>query len=66
MQIVITDHNLAAAERTLIEHALQKTGQLLEASRLLGITRHALKRRIVKHKIRWTRTLVHGAQSAAA
>lgn len=47
------DYNLRSAERTLLELALTRTGSIVEAARLLGITRHALIRRIVKYGIRW-------------
>lgn len=47
------DHNLHAAERLLVELALATAGSIVEAAPLLGITRHALKRRIIKHNIRW-------------
>lgn len=52
MKIVLTDLNLVAAERLLCETALTTAGSIVEAAKLLGITRHALKRRIVKHAIR--------------
>ena len=55
MHIVLDTYNLAAAERLLCETALTTTGSILEASKLLGLTRHALKRRIIKHGIRWSR-----------
>ncbi len=49
------DYNLAAAERLLCELALTRAGSIVGAADLLGITRHALKRRIVLHGIRWNR-----------
>lgn len=61
------DYNLRSAERTLLELALTRTGSIVEAARLLGITRHALIRRIVKHGIRWVRSSVSiGAGHIAA
>ena len=61
------DYNLRSAERTLLELALTRTGSIVEAARLLGITRHALTRRIVKHGIRWVRSSVSiGASHIAA
>lgn len=52
VSINLQDLNLAAAERTLIVTALHATsGSIVEAAALLGITRHALRRRIVKHQI---------------
>ncbi len=53
MRIVLEDYNLTAAERLICEAALVAAGSIIEAAKLLGITRHALKRRIVKHNIRW-------------
>jgi len=55
MQIVLDSFNLTAAERLLCETALHTAGSIVEAAKLLGITRHALKRRIIKHNIRWIR-----------
>ncbi|MFY0532850.1 helix-turn-helix domain-containing protein [Nannocystis pusilla] len=55
MQIVLDNFNLTAAERLLCETALHTAGSIVEAAKLLGITRHALKRRIIKHNIRWIR-----------
>lgn len=55
MQIVLDTFNLTSAERLLCETALHTAGSIVEAAKLLGITRHALKRRIVKHNIRWVR-----------
>lgn len=45
--------NLLAAERALCVEALETTGTIHGAAPLLGITRHALKRRIIKHRIEW-------------
>lgn len=58
MPIVLESFRLAEAERALCEHALHKGGNIVEAAMLLGITRHALKRRIVKHQIEWPRNRV--------
>ena len=55
MPIVLDNYNLNAAERLLCETALTQAGSIVEAAKLLGITRHALKRRIIKHAIRWSR-----------
>ena len=55
MPIVLESLNLAAAERKMCEEALVTAGSIVEAASLLGITRHALKRRIVKHQIEWPR-----------
>lgn len=53
--LTIHDLNLHAAERLIVETALQRAGSIVDAAKLLGITRHAVKRRIIKHNIRWTR-----------
>lgn len=55
MQIILDSFNLPTAERLLCETALHTVGNIVEAAQLLGITRHALKRRIIKHNIRWPR-----------
>ena len=52
MTIVLETLKLADAERKLCEMALSSCGSIVDAAELLGITRHALKRRMVKHKIR--------------
>lgn len=53
MPIVLESLNLSGAERKLCEAALNAGGSIVEAANLLGITRHALKRRIIKHQIQW-------------
>ena len=58
MPIVLDSLNLADAERKLCEEALVATGSIVEAANVLGITRHALKRRIIKHQIEWPRARV--------
>lgn len=55
MHIVFDNYNLVAAERLLCETALTTAGSIVEAAKLLGITKHALKRKIIKHGIRWSR-----------
>ena len=55
MHIALDTYNLTAAERLLCETAMTSAGSIVEAAKLLGITRHALKRRIIKHGIRWSR-----------
>jgi len=55
MRIELESLDLATAERLLCETALHQSGSIVEGARLLGITRHALKRRIIKHKIEWPR-----------
>lgn len=53
--IVLDSYNLEAAERLLCSKALETSKSIVTAASLLGITRHALKRRIVKLKIDWPR-----------
>ncbi len=53
MRLVIETYNLATVERLLCVEALNAAGTIVDASTLLGITRHALKRRIIKHDIAW-------------
>lgn len=51
--LVLEDLNLRGAERRLCEAALARAGTIDEAARLLGITHHALERRLAKHRIQW-------------
>lgn len=53
MRLHLESLNLNDAERLLCEEALTAAGSIVEAANLLGITRHALKRRIIKHRIEW-------------
>lgn len=53
MRLTIDTFNLQAVERMLCVEALNHAGSIVEAAVLLGITRHALKRRIIKHQIEW-------------
>lgn len=53
MPILLEDLNLRKAERLLCTQALNRAGSIVEAAHLLGITRHALKRRMIKHRIEW-------------
>ena len=55
MRLYLESLNLADAERLLCDQALTAAGSIVEAANLLGITRHALKRRIIKHHIEWPR-----------
>ena len=55
-QLILETLNLQAAERSLCVTALEHAGNIVGAAKLLGITRHALKRRIIKLDIRWSRT----------
>lgn len=52
MPILLEDLNLREAERLLVTQALYRSrGSITKAAELLGITRHAVKRRMVKHGI---------------
>jgi DNA-binding protein Fis len=53
--VTFESYNLAAAERLLCSLALDTAGNVVEAAKLLGITRHALARRMIKHTIVWPR-----------
>lgn len=53
MPILLEDFDLRKAERLLCEQALSRGGSIVRAADLLGITRHALKRRMIKHHIQW-------------
>ncbi len=53
MSLEIKTYNLQAVEKMLCVEALNQAGTIVEGARLLGITRHALKRRIIKHNIEW-------------
>jgi DNA-binding NtrC family response regulator len=64
MPIVLDNLNLADAERKLCEEALVAAGSIVEAANLLGITRHALKRRILKHAIEWPKPRAANMQRA--
>ncbi len=55
-QIILEDFNLEAMERRLCVLALDFAGNIIGAAQILGITRHALKRRIIKHRIDWSRS----------
>ncbi len=62
-QIILEAFNLEAAERRLCVEALTLAGNIVGAAQILGITRHALKRRIIKLGIGWNRT---GAPASSA
>lgn len=51
--IILDSFDLNAAERLLCERALQEGGSIVAAAQLLGITRHSLKRRLVKLRLTW-------------
>ena len=52
-KLILEEFNLENAERRLCAEALHRGGNIVNAARLLGITRHALKRRIIKLGIAW-------------
>ncbi|MFZ6181026.1 helix-turn-helix domain-containing protein [Nannocystis pusilla] len=54
-QFILEDFNLENAERRLCIEALERAGNIVGAAKLLGITRHAMKRRIIKLRLDWTR-----------
>ena len=55
----IDTFDLATIERRLCTDALRVAdGSINVAAKMLGITRHALRRRITKHRIAWRRVLV--------
>jgi len=47
-KLILEDFNLEQAERRLCIATLELAGNIVGAAQLLGITRHALKRRMVK------------------
>lgn len=49
LPIVLNSYDLAAAERQLCTAALTAAGGIVPAAQLLGVPRHALKRRMIKH-----------------
>lgn len=53
--LILDSYNLETAERRLCVEALTSAGSIVGAAQLLGITRHALKRRILKLDIPWSR-----------
>lgn len=53
-RIALDTLNLGAAEGVVAEAALV-AGSIVNAAELLGVTRQALKRIIVKHRIEWPR-----------
>jgi transcriptional regulator with GAF, ATPase, and Fis domain len=47
-KLILEDFNLLAAERRLCVAALEQGVNIVGAAKLLGLTRHALKRRMIK------------------
>ena len=66
VSIQLASFDLAAAEKLLCTEALVAAGSIVSAAELLGITRHALKRRIIKHQIEWPRPKFGPMSLAAA
>ena len=62
----LSSFNLLAAERALCVEALQSAGSILDAAKILGVTRHALKRRIIKHRIEWPMRRPHREEDAGS
>jgi transcriptional regulator with GAF, ATPase, and Fis domain len=52
-QVILEEWNLAAAERALVVAALEEGGSVAEAAQLLGVTRRAVNRLIIKHRVEW-------------
>lgn len=50
-KLILEDFHLVAAERRLCVAALDAATNIVGAAQLLGITRHALKRRMIKLRI---------------
>ena len=55
VSITLESYELGTAERHLCVEALKAAGNIVDAAKLLGVTRHALKRRMIKHRIPWLR-----------
>ena len=53
LPITIETYNIEAAERQLCDSALTTHRSIGEAAKVLGISRHALKRRMIKFGIEW-------------
>lgn len=64
-QLTLEDLNLENAERRLCVEALTIAGNIIGAAGLLGITRHALKRRIIKLRIEWPAAAGRSAERGA-
>ena len=61
---IIDTFDLATIERRLCAEALRVTGGSINiAAKMLGITRHALRRRITKYRIGWTRSTAVSGES---
>ncbi len=65
MRLVLEGWNLNAAERLICVEALATAGSIVDAAQLLGITKDALKRRIIKHRIEWPGSRASAATASA-
>lgn len=63
-RIVLDSMNLADAERLLVIEALAYAGSIAEAAQLLGITRRAVSRAIIRHRIEWPRAATPTAKAS--
>ena len=66
IRIELDSFDLLAAERRLCEAALERAGSLASAASLLGIDRHALRRRLIKLRLDGPRPRPEGTAEAAA
>lgn len=55
MRVVLDSLNLEVAERALCVEALCQAGSIVEAAQLLGVSRGALRRKLLKYRIEWPR-----------
>lgn len=53
--ITLPTYDIEEADRLITIGALKEAGSIVGAAALMNTTRHAVKRRIVKHGIRWHR-----------
>ena len=63
-KLILEDFNLEAAERRLCIATLELAGNIVGAAQLLGITRHALKRRMIKLRIDRPGTVSPGLEAS--
>lgn len=53
--ITLPTLEIEEADRLITVAALKAAGSIVGAAELMGLTRHAVKRRITKHNLRWHR-----------
>jgi DNA-binding NtrC family response regulator len=63
-KLILEDFNLESAERRLCIATLELAGNIVGAAQLLGITRHALKRRMIKLRIERPGTASAGLEAS--